>query len=164
MPLSLPHIDQAQAAFEYAGTPRRLVTGLKFGTRLQLAVPAATAIAFVAEASLHDTTLIPVPPSPTRSRRRGFDSADLIAAALARRTGLPLSRCLARSRGPRQVGRVRAERIADPPRVRAITAVPAHATLVDDVVTTGATLAACARALRDAGAQTVNAVAFAHST
>ncbi|MGV1050451.1 MAG: ComF family protein, partial [Solirubrobacterales bacterium] len=69
--------------------------------------------------------------------------------------------CLARRGSGRQVGRRRAERLAHPPRIRATGAAPRSVMLVDDVLTTGATLSACARALRAAGATRVVAVTFA---
>jgi ComF family protein len=155
-------LDEVVAACGYAGTPRRLVGALKFGGRLQLAGPAAAAIA--AAAAPRDVVLVPVPPAPGRARRRGFDAADEIAVALAGITGLELRRCLSRASGPRQVGRARSERLADPPRVRLTGIAPVRAALVDDVVTTGATLAACAQALRSGGARSVAGLALCHST
>jgi hypothetical protein len=75
---------------------------------------------------------------------------------------------LARDDGPRQVGRPRAERVADPPRIRRINAklplLGDDLWLVDDVVTTGATLDACAAVLREAGATRVRALTFARAT
>jgi predicted amidophosphoribosyltransferase len=105
--------------------------------------------------------VVPVPAAPLRWRWRGFDPAEEIALSLARATGLPYRPCLARRGGPRQVGRERAARLADPPRVRAERAAPPRALLVDDVRTTGATLGACAAALRRAGTHEVVALTYA---
>jgi predicted amidophosphoribosyltransferase len=106
---------------------------------------------------------VPVPAAPLRGRWRGFDPAEEIACELAHRTGLPLEPCLRRSQAARQVGRTRAARLAAPPRVRTRRAPPPSAILVDDVLTTGATLTACARALRSAGSRRVVALTFARS-
>ena len=94
---------------------------------------------------------------------RGFDPAEVIAAELSRDRGLPLCRCLTRRHGRRQVGRSRSERLAAAPDVRLTAPAPAAAILVDDVITTGATLAACAGALRLDGCTGLLAVAFARA-
>ena len=154
-------VDWAIAAAPYERQAGPLVAALKFRGRLAVAVPMAASIAAAAGPLLEGMTLVPVPAAPRRRRRRGFDPAEEIARALARETGRPLGRCLRRGDGPRQVGRARRERLASPPRVRAPGAVPERAALVDDVVTTGATLAACAAALRRAGAREIGALAFA---
>jgi predicted amidophosphoribosyltransferase len=104
--------------------------------------------------------IVPVPTAPLRSLLRGFDPAVEIAAELAGRSGRPLRRCLARRGSGRQVGRSRAQRHGGPPRIHASGEVPRSIVLVDDVLTTGATLSSCARALRAAGAARVVAVTF----
>jgi predicted amidophosphoribosyltransferase len=164
IPVAIAGVDRALAACPYDGIPRRLVASLKFGSRLPLAHAAAEAIAAAAGDLLQKATIVPVPAAPGRARRRGFDSAAEIAAALASLNRLELSDCLARSSGQRQVGRSRTVRLADPPRVQLGAAPPPRAILVDDVITTGATVSACARVLGAGGAGRVDAVAFAHST
>ena len=156
-------LDEVWSAAPYEGAARRLVGALKFGSRVALAEEAAALIAARAPADLLNGSIVPVPPAPLRRRRRGFDPAEALAAALAKGTDLGLVPCLARSQSPRQVGRRRAERLADPPRVRAVSPAPTNALLVDDVMTTGATLAACAEALRCAGSGRVAAVTLAAS-
>ncbi len=159
--LNLPNITAAWAARPYTGVPRQLITALKFSARLRLADRAAELIAAEAPPSILEGSLVPVPPSPRRYLWRGFDPAAEIATALARLTGMPLAPCLRRSNGRRQVGRSRAERRADPPRVRALGDAPPEAVLIDDVTTTGATLGACAAVLRAAGSADVRTIAFA---
>lgn len=160
---SSPGVAELWCAAPYEGVARELAVALKFRRRLSLAGRAAEAIALGAPPGLLEGALVPVPPSPWRARVRGLDPAEEIAIALARVSGVPLQPCLARAEGPRQVGRGRAARLADPPTVRAAAAAPPHAVLVDDVVTTGATLEACAEALRRVGTERVAAVALARS-
>jgi predicted amidophosphoribosyltransferase len=160
---AVPGVDETWSAAPYADAARGLVAALKFGARVGLAEDAAAVIAGRAPADLLGGSIVPVPGAPGRRRRRGFDSAEAIAGALARRAGLPIVPCLARTQSRRQVGRPRAERVADPPRVRVLSPPPSQAVLVDDVVTTGATLGACATALRGAGAIRIVAVTLAAS-
>jgi predicted amidophosphoribosyltransferase len=136
------------------------VTALKFRRLLPVAGLMADRIQWLAPAGLLGGAIVPVPAAPLRSLRRGFDPAAELAAALAARLDAPLRPCLVRRGGGRQVGRRRAERIGHPPEVHARGEVPRSALLVDDVLTTGATLSACARALRSAGAVRIAAVTF----
>jgi predicted amidophosphoribosyltransferase len=159
----VPDVEIASAALPHEGVARRLVAALKFGRLLAAAEPMAARIAARSPAEVLAATVVAVPAAPSRRLGRGFDPAEQIATRLARLAGLPLAACLGRADGPRQVGRTRAARIATPPRVRAVAPAPAAALLVDDVQTTGATLSACARALREAGAERVSAVTFART-
>lgn len=160
---AIPSIDEVWSAAPYEGTVRDLVAAIKFGSRMALADEAAALIAGRAPVGLLAGAIVPVPPAPLRRRKRGFDAAEAIALALAERTCLPLAPCLARAQGPRQVGRRRTERLADPPRVRVVSSAPRRVLLVDDVMTTGATLGACARALRERGVDGVVAATLAAS-
>jgi len=156
-------LELAWSAAPYEGVARDLVVALKFGPRPTLARRVAAAIVERAPGELREGAIVPVPAAPWRHRWRGFDPAEAIAAELGAGAGLPVCRCLRRSQGRRQVGRPRAERLASPPRVRLTEPPPERAVLVDDVVTTGATLGACARALRSDGCDRIVAVAFARS-
>lgn len=174
------------APVAYSGPARRLVGALKFsGARGVADAMAAQIVANAPSALLAQapseplvrSTLVPVPLHPRRLRSRGYNQAAAIAEALARRAGLEVVDCLART-GPAltQVGRDRVERRAGPageirvreaparPRRREpAPAVPRRVLLVDDVVTTGATLAACRASLVASGAVEVAAVAFART-
>ncbi|HET7418439.1 MAG TPA: phosphoribosyltransferase family protein [Solirubrobacterales bacterium] len=156
-----PGLDKAWSSASYEGVARDLVGALKFRRLLPVADLMAERIEWLAPAHMLSGAVVPVPPAPARLRRRGFDPAGELAAALAERIEAPLVPCLERRGSGRQVGRRRAERVGHPPRINAIEAAPRSALLVDDVLTTGATLTACARALRAAGSSRVVAVTFA---
>jgi predicted amidophosphoribosyltransferase len=139
---------------------RDLVTALKFRRLLPAADLMADRIQWLAPSTILSSTIVPVPTAPMRSALRGFDSAAEIAAALAERTKLPVQACLVRKGGGRQVGKRRSERIGHPPLIQASGEVPRSVLLIDDVLTTGATLSSCARALRSAGAVRIVAITF----
>jgi predicted amidophosphoribosyltransferase len=154
------------APLAYDGPAADLVRALKFRGATAVASAMAALIVANAPAGLLAGALVPVPLHRARRRARPFNQAELIAAAIAARTGLGIVDCLRRT-GPdrRQVGRGRAARITSPGGVQGPAGArsPPVALLVDDVVTTGATLAACAAALRAAGAEQVAAIAFART-
>jgi predicted amidophosphoribosyltransferase len=160
----LPPLTWAPVAYE--GPARSLVAALKFHGAAGVADELAGIIAANAPPGLLGGALVAVPLHPARLRGRGFNQAALIADALAARTGLARADVLRRAGSQaRQVGRDRVARLRGPAgSISADGPVPARALLVDDVVTTGATLAACAAALRAAGAERVAAVAFARTT
>jgi predicted amidophosphoribosyltransferase len=156
----------AWAPLAHAGPARAIVNALKFGGSLALADLMAAPIAAGAPPWLAEGgPLVPVPAHPERMRRRGFDQSHLLARALAGRSGLRVEACLRRA-GPavRQLGASRRRRVASGRiEVAAHGPVPELATLVDDVHTTGATLDACARALRAGGAREVRAVTYSRT-
>lgn len=155
-------VRSLSAAAAYSGPALGLVAALKSG------VPAAaeTAAELLCEClprPAAGTVLVPVPATRLRRVLRGSDPAEALALALAARLGTPVRTPLLRLDHGRQRGRNRELRLADPPRFRATGELPPRVLLVDDVITTGATLSACSRALRMAGAVTVEAAAFART-
>ncbi|MEA2392437.1 MAG: hypothetical protein QOJ82_328 [Solirubrobacteraceae bacterium] len=160
-------VARAWAPVAFAGPARALVHALKFRAALAVADVMAAQIVAGAPAGLlaAPAVLVPVPTHPSRRRRRGFDQGERLARAIGGRTGLPVSCCLVRAgRATRQAGASRSERRA-PGRieVRVRGSPPGLAVLVDDVHTTGATLDACALALRRAGSNAVWAVTYARA-
>jgi predicted amidophosphoribosyltransferase len=153
------------SAAPYEGVARQLVTKMKFAARLTLAEVAAERMVRAWGATSRGW-LVPVPAAPARARARGYDTAYALARLIQRATRAQLCPDLQRDDGPRQVGRPRTERLADPPAIKRVDQkldLPFDLWLVDDVVTTGATLDACATVLRDAGATRVRALTFARA-
>jgi predicted amidophosphoribosyltransferase len=162
---------RAWAPLAYDGVARELVGALKFRGALPLANLMAAHMAanlprdVRAVARSAEAEIVPVPAHAARRRRRGFDPAAALAHGFAQRLDLPVADCLRRrDHAPRQVGRSRAaRRLAGRLTIEPRAAPPEHALLVDDVHTTGATLDACARALRAAGCAHVTAVTYART-
>jgi ComF family protein len=162
-----PAYDYARAAAVYGGVMREALHRFKFGGRRALAQPLADLAVEQCGATLPDGigAVVPVPLARDREWERGFNQAALLAERIAKRLDVPVrTGWLARQRATKpQSDLPAAERSAN---VRgAFRAAPAvadrHILLVDDVLTTGATLAECARALRAAGARRIGALTVA---
>jgi ComF family protein len=158
-------LDRARQAALYDGPAPALVMALKDGRRRPLARVLADLIAAAVPPPPPDAALVPVPLGRARLAERGFNQSALLARALGRRWRRPVAELLERTReGPAQRGSgaaARARQAAGAFAARPGARAPASVWLVDDVLTTGATLSACARALRRAGAEEVGAVCFA---
>ena len=156
-------ISRTRAVGAYDGTLRAIVHALKYGSRRSLAAPLALLMRRECAYALDGAdVLVPVPLHPRRQRTRGFNQARELAEGL----GLPVMPVLERTRyTPSQTDLPAARRhanVRDAFRLRRRAEVRGlRAVLVDDVCTTGATLEACARVLRDAGAADVSAVTAA---
>jgi len=157
-------VDRARAIGAYDGPLRAIVHALKYEGRRSLAKPLAALMRARAADILHDAVcVVPVPLHPSRRRHRGFNQA----ADLAGHLGLPVVAALARIRATATqtdlpaAQRHRNMRNAFAPTRACAPLAGAVVVLVDDVCTTGATLEACATALKTAGAREVRALTAA---
>lgn len=161
--LSVP-LRSVSAAYPYAGYAKQLVKTFKFDGKRGAAAEIAQLV-FPLLPATHDVILVHVPTATDRIRERGYDHAKLLASEISKLSRLPHLSLLARTSQQRQVGSGRADRLKNiAGSFRVIGDVKgAHIILIDDVVTTGATLAEAAKVLRAAGAKQVDAIVFAQT-
>jgi predicted amidophosphoribosyltransferase len=148
------------AACRYDGLVSRIVLAAKNGGRHDVLRVMVEAMAVSLPMSLDVDVVTWVPASRGRRRRRGYDQGEILARGVARRLGVRARPLLRRGRGETQANLGRVDRLVGPS-VTAARAVPPRVLLVDDVATTGASIAASATALRAGGAHTVDGVVFA---
>ncbi len=154
-------LDSITAWFALAGPVREAIHRLKYEDRPRVAVPLADL--GVSLSRVPPGVLVPVPLGSARLRSRGYNQAEVLARRIAQNSGRECVSGLVRCRETdAQVGRGGQDRRQAMTGVFAWTsAVPDEIVLVDDVVTTGATLLDCARAARDAGVSRVHGLAIA---
>lgn len=164
---SPPAFSQLRSAVVYEGVSRDAVLALKFRGLSSIAPLLAAGLASSVEAwNPPVDAIVPVPLAPGRKRGRGYDQAELLAKELARTTGIHCETRALRRRGatapqteqPDEVARRKNVEKAFGPGTRRLSG---GVLLIDDVVTTGSTLDACARVLLEEGADAVYALTFA---
>lgn len=162
-----PKIARTRAAVAYGEIPRRIAIRLKYGRKVALARTMARYIAPLAGEGTGDRLLVPVPLHRSRLWNRGFNQSALIARDLSRRLGIasdPFAITRKRPTPPLKGMSVAQRRrtvagafaVPDRSKVAGKTVI-----LVDDVLTSGSTAEACARALRRAGAARIELLAWA---
>jgi ComF family protein len=165
-----PAYGRARAAVRYDDIARPLVHALKYGDRLDLAPTMGQWMAHAGrEIVAGADAIVPVPLHWRRQWARRFNQSALLGEVVAKASGVPVAYgALKRVKAtPQQVGLSQAERAAN---VQGAFRVPANGKaevmgrkllLIDDVLTSGATVDACARALLRAGATSVDVLVFA---
>lgn len=160
--------DSAYPLFLYAAAAKELVQAYKLGGRRSLRLFFAEELEAAYRSRWDGLPIVPVPPSPGKLRKRGWDQVATIAEVLKAR-GLPIRTLLRRApggaaqksldyagRAANLRGRMLLSRARTPGLGRG-----EHCVLLDDVLTTGATLSECARALKAGGAATVSCLVIA---
>lgn len=155
-----------RAATRYEGYAKQLIWKLKF-ERAQAGAGAAAELMASRLNIPEGLIIVPLPTSTNRVRRRGYDQTVLIARRLAKRYGLRNETMLMRLGQQQQHTARRAQRLSQLSHAFVAPwpdkAWGKHILLIDDVITTGATLEAAARVLKAAGAKRVSAIVFAQA-
>lgn len=166
-PLQLTGIDRVLCAGDYdLPLLGRFIQGLKYDF---WTAPARTIVpllfAQLANQLPAEATIVPIPLHWRRRLARGFNQSELIARPLAQCTGQPVSPLLQRHRFTTPQATLKAQQrvtnVAGAFRVRPMREIPTSIILVDDVITTGSTIEACAAVLRAAGVKYITAIALA---
>ena len=161
-------LDRVIALYRYAGSARPLLAGLKYRNNRACVTWLAEQLAQAWVEQALEGTLTWAPTSPGRARQRGFDQSEVLARALRQRRRAAghaqgLEALLRRVPGPAQTGRMGRERAQQVHFVARRAVGPGPIVVLDDVLTTGSTLAAAAFALRAAGAVRVEGLVVAYT-
>ncbi len=152
------------ALFNYNDAARKSMSAIKYRNKREFLDFYAEVLAFRYHKVIgnwHPDVLIPVPVHPSRRRKRGFNQAEELAKRLSKKLGIPMiSGFLLRTRktAPQRELNPK-ERLANLQKAFSIDSripAPESVILVDDIYTTGSTMEACARVLKDAGVQEVH--------
>jgi len=157
-----PKYTRARAAMAYDGASQSLILGFKHGGRTHHLDMFAAQMMRAGRGVLNGPeVLVPVPLHPSRLRKRKFNQATLLAKRISKLSDVPTdTNCLVRVKRTQSQGRksARARRRNVSGAFQVQGDVPRRIVLIDDVMTTGATLDACASALMRAGAERVDAL------
>jgi ComF family protein len=165
--LDSPFLVSTAGAYIFEGALREAIHKLKYDRSKRMAVPLGDLLSdYLVQHPLTVDAIVPVPLHRDRLQMRGFNQAQLLAERLAHRMQLPiLTTQLVRVRHTSQQADLnRAQRRANVEAAfawQAATPPPSRTLLIDDVLTTGATMAAAAQALHAAGADEVHALTLA---
>lgn len=167
--LAPPAFDRAWSAYHYAGPLRQAIHRFKYGGERGLGRHLGQHLTRCLPAELGQVDLVvPVPLHPSRYRQRGYNQSELLARSVADGISCPLRLDLQRHRStPPQVGRTaqaRRQNLAGAFVWLGSRLAGQRILLIDDVLTTGATLEACAQALRPSGPRTIVAATLARGT
>ncbi len=158
----VPSYKSLIALFPYHGKGRSLLAAYKFGEHRALTKYFAAWVIKTLRPPFDNPecprVIVPVPPRPGKIKRKGWDQIDLLLTEL-KREGIPVSRCLCRLKSNSQKALNRHDRRENlKNRIICVKTAPKTVTLLDDIITTGATLRACAACLLASGAIEVHAL------
>jgi ComF family protein len=157
------HLDRLIALFPYTGKYRKILTAFKFDKRVCignfLTEKLLEGLALLPEGAPKTPILMPVPPRPGKIKRTGFDQVECLMQKLEKRKNIRVERCLERLPSKPQKELDSKERLTNlVNRIRCRRQPSKEIVLIDDVITTGATMDACATALKNAGTTNVSGI------